>query len=92
MGFHLSTSAWQRYAEDHENGCLNYYSPEELLAAIGRFVVYYNYERYHDSLDNLTPAQVYFGKKKEVLTKREKFKRKALMQHRRVHQQKIAGG
>jgi len=44
----------------------NYYSPEELSAAIGRFVAYYNYERYHESLDNLTPAEVYFGRKKEV--------------------------
>jgi transposase InsO family protein len=69
----------------------NYYSPEELTAAIGRFVTYYNYERYHESLDNLTPADVYFGRKKEVLSKREKIKRMTLMQRRRVHQQNMAG-
>jgi len=69
----------------------NYYSPEELSAAIERFVAYYNYERYHESLDNLTPADVYFGRKKEVLTKREKIKRMTLMQRRQAHQQRVAG-
>ena len=39
----------------------NYYLPEELKVRIGKFVEYYNYERYHESLDNLTPADVYYG-------------------------------
>jgi putative transposase len=69
----------------------NYYLPEELSAAIERFVAYYNYERYHESLENLTQADVYFGRKKEVLTKREKIKRMTLMQRRQVHQQRVAG-
>jgi transposase InsO family protein len=69
----------------------NYYSPEELSVALERFVSYYNYERYHESLENLTPADVYFGRKKEVLSKREKIKRMTLMQRRRVHQQQMAG-
>jgi transposase InsO family protein len=69
----------------------NYYSPEELSAAIERFVNYYNYERYHESLENLTPADVYFGRKKEVLSRREEIKRRTLMQRRRVHQQQMAG-
>jgi putative transposase len=68
----------------------NYYSPEELTTAIERFVSYYNYERYHESLDNLTPADVYFGRKKEVLSEREKIKRRTLM-HRRQVQQRVAG-
>ena len=40
----------------------NYYLPEELKVRIGEFVQYYNYERYHESLDNLTPAEVYYGR------------------------------
>jgi putative transposase len=63
----------------------NYYSPTELEAAIADFVAYYNFERYHESLDNLTPADVYYGRGKEVLTKREKIKRKTLRERRRVH-------
>ena len=37
----------------------HYYYPWELEHAIGQFVQYYNHERYHESLDNITPADMY---------------------------------
>jgi len=37
----------------------NYYLPGDLQAQIGRFVEHYNHRRYHESLENLTPADVY---------------------------------
>ena len=52
----------------------HYYSPSELRDAIADFVDYYNNQRYHESLDNMTPADVFYGKEKEVKTKREKIK------------------
>jgi putative transposase len=61
----------------------NYYYPWELGQAIEAFVEYYNYERYHESLDNLTPADVYAGKEKEVLSRREKIKQQTLEKRRR---------
>jgi len=60
----------------------NYYAPSELEQAIAEFVAFYNYERYHESLNNLTPADVYHGRTEEVLTRREHIKQQTL-QHRR---------
>lgn len=52
----------------------NYYLPGELEQEIKRFVEYYNNQRYHEALDNLIPADVYFGRKRERLTVREMIK------------------
>jgi putative transposase len=42
------------------------------------------------SLDNLTPADVYFGRSRAILERREKIKRETIEQRRRLHQQAIA--
>ena len=39
----------------------NYYLPGDLKAQIARFIERYNCRRHHESLQNLTPADVYFG-------------------------------
>jgi len=54
----------------------HYYFPWELEAALRDFVAYYNNERNHESLDNVTPADAYFGRLHEVLTERAKIKRR----------------
>ena len=67
-----------------------YYLPGQLEQSIEEFVEYYNNCRYHESLDNLTPADVYFGRGQAILERREKIKRKTIEQRRRLHQQAIA--
>ncbi len=63
----------------------HYYFPWELEAALRDFVAYYNNERYHESLDNVTPADVYHGRHYEVLSKRAKIKRKTMQRRKRAY-------
>lgn len=60
----------------------HYYSPDQLRQRIAEFVNYYNNHRYHESINNLTPADVYFGKEKEILERRENIKQRTLMKRR----------
>jgi putative transposase len=45
----------------------NYYLPGDLEAKINAFVEYYNNRRYHESLNSLTPANVYFKRATKIL-------------------------
>jgi transposase InsO family protein/transposase-like protein len=66
-----------------------YYLPWELESEIERFVEYYNNQRYHESLNNLTPADVYAGRDRQILDKREQIKRRTL-KLRRVQNREAA--
>jgi transposase InsO family protein len=56
----------------------NYYLPGELENALSGFVEHYNNARYHESLKNVTPADVYLGRHHEILSERQKIKRLTL--------------
>jgi putative transposase len=62
-----------------------YYTPAELERAIACFVDYYNNQRYHESLDNLTPADMHFGRAEEILSQREKIKQQTLQARRKLN-------
>lgn len=66
----------------------NYYLPGELEDRIRRFVNYYNHERYHESLNNLTPADVFYGRGQEILDKRENIKLQTLAMRRQMYYDK----
>jgi transposase InsO family protein len=60
----------------------HYYLPQDLEAEIARFIEHYNYLRYHESLGNVTPADVFFGRREKILSQRKSIKRKTLAQRR----------
>ena len=60
----------------------NYYYPWELEQAIGKCVEHYNHHRYHESLNNVTAADVFFGRHHDILSLRERIKQRTLAQHR----------
>jgi transposase InsO family protein len=63
----------------------HYYLPGELQEQLQHFVNYYNHERYHESLDNLTPADVFYGRGQAILDQREKIKLNTLSMRRKMH-------
>jgi putative transposase len=68
----------------------NYYLPGSLEAQIATFVEHYNHQRYHESLNNLTPADVYFGRAQTIRREREHIKHQTIQQRRSLHQTQAA--
>jgi hypothetical protein len=81
LGEHFG--AKQILLEDH-------YLPGALDAGIGAFVEHYNFQRYQESLNNLIPADVYFGRGQAILLERQRIKRRTLQHRRLMHHQNAA--
>ena len=60
----------------------NYYTPGELKYRLSEFIDYYNHKRYHESLNNLTPADIYFGRRANKLMRREIIKKETIKKRR----------
>ena len=61
----------------------HYYSPSELEDQIRVFVDYYHHDRYPEALENVTPADVYYGRNFEVLERRVQIKQKTMILRRK---------
>jgi transposase InsO family protein len=82
----------ERYHRSMKNQILleNYYLPGQLEARLAEFVDYYNTRRYHESLHNLTPADIYSGRGPTILARRQTIKHKTIELRRRRHHQAMA--
>lgn len=65
----------------------HFYHPEELTQALNEFVENYNNNRYHESLNNLTPADVYYGRSDKILEQRAVIKQKTIAKRRQLYNQ-----
>ena len=68
----------------------NYFQPGDLETHIEVFVDHYNHQRYQESLNNVTPSDVYFGRDKAILQQRERIKQNTLETRRLQHRKQTA--
>jgi transposase InsO family protein len=63
----------------------HYYLPGDLKQRIEEFVTNYNTRRYHESLNNLTPEDVWLGRGNDILEQRRKIKAKTLRLRKQLY-------
>ena len=68
----------------------HYCLPGALEEQVGTFIERYNHARPHESLRNLAPADVYFGRGEAILTERARIKRNTLATRRLPHHARAA--
>src|ERR1700693_5165494 len=68
----------------------NYYLPGDLEQQIDAFVEHYNHVRYHESINTLPRAAVYFGRAETTLAERQRIKRATIANRRLQHQLQAA--
>ena len=68
----------------------NYYLPGDLENQVGAFVDHYNNHRYHESLNNVTPAEAYYGRATAIIERRKKIKKLTIQKRRLNHQRQAA--
>jgi putative transposase len=86
-GAHPITRKIERWHQTLKNRILleNYYLPRDLEQQIRAFVEHYNHVRYHESIENVTPADVYFGRAPTILAERRRIKLATITNRRLQH-------
>ena len=89
--FHPQTNGKvERYQQSlkREVNQLPYELPSQLESAIADFVAYYNHHRYHKALGDVTPVDVLYGRREQILQRRKEV-RIQTVNHRRDYNQAL---
>ena len=87
--FHPQTNGkLERYHQSikKEVNQLLYEAPSQPERAIADFVEYYNYRRYHKALGNVTPADVLYGRREQILQRRKEVQIQTINRRRDYNQ------
>ena len=83
--FHPQTNGkLERYQQTvkREVNQVPYEFPSQLERAIADFVDYYNFRRYHKALGNVTPADVLYGRREQILQRRKEVQAQTIQRRR----------
>ena len=87
--FHPQTNGkLERYQQTvkQEVNQVPYELPGQLERAIAAFVDYYNFHRYHKALGDVTPADVLYGKRQQILQRRKEVQAQTIQRRRDYNQ------
>jgi len=62
-------------------------APQKLKAEIGKYITHHNKRRYHEALGNVSPDDVYYGRRNEILLERTKLKIETLTKRKIKNQE-----
>ena len=65
----------------------HYYTPREVERAVGGFAEDCNHRWYHEALQNVTPADMFFGRQATILARRARIKQRTLQRRKRENLQ-----